>query len=126
MNLHQELLYTACLSNSEFFSQKEARKQPVIACLDGAVAGRNEYHSSYVGNSSTEHVPDNLWIWKYLFFLSAYCATGDVAKFISIVDILTPEIIMSSISPIRSYIKPVRDQSLKGINEDANYRRIPG
>ena len=38
---------------------------------------------------------------------------------VSIVDILTPEIIISSISPIKSYIKPVCDQSLRGINEDA-------
>ena len=50
------LVHCICLSYSALFSQKAARKHPVIACLDGLITGRNEHHFSYVGKFMTEDV----------------------------------------------------------------------
>lgn len=110
------VVHCMCFSNKDCLSQNDERKHVLIAWREGATAGKNDIHCSYEGKSLPKcwHILQSS---KNFFLFTEYCTTAADAKFDAIVEALTPETILVTMSLVSIEVKPVRAQSLNGVSD---------
>ena len=97
-----------CMFIQQCIFLPERGKKTTSNCMSWQSSGWQKWTPLFIGGKFVNWACAILWIWKYLFSLHTVQLVS-----LSLVDTLTLEIIMSSTSPIKSYVKPARDQSLK-------------